>query len=127
MGRGAGGTRVLHINDDFPFPHDFMNSFLFNSANKNDIGLYLAKKLVYMHAECGNTFLKYCVTYEDRTISTPTLLDTSMVDSTSEETDQKLVRHTLHSITEKCTVIEVQSIDTDVLVLLLAYVAMELE
>ena len=46
-----------------------------------------------------------------------------MVDSTVEEADQKLVRHTLHYIREKCTVIEVQSIDTDVLVL--AYVAME--
>ena len=38
-----------------------------------------------------------------------------------------MVHHTLHSIREKYTVIEVQSIDTDVLVLLLAFVAMELE
>ena len=37
------------------------------------------------------------------------------------------MHHTLHSIREKYTVIEVQSIDTDVLVLLLAFVAMELE
>ena len=50
-----------------------------------------------------------------------------MVDSTAEEADQTLVRHTLHSIREKYTVIKVQSIDTDVLILLLAYVAMELE
>ena len=50
-----------------------------------------------------------------------------MVDSTAEEADQKLVRRTLHSIREKYTVIKVKSIDTDVLVLLLAYVAMELE
>ena len=44
-----------------------------------------------------------------------------------QKADQKLVRHTLHSIREKYTVIEVQSIDTDVLVLLLAFVATELE
>ena len=56
MGRGAGGTRLLHINNDIPFLHNFLNSFLFNSADKNDIGLYLAKKLVSVHAECGNTF-----------------------------------------------------------------------
>ena len=114
MDRGAGGTRVLHINDGIPFPHNFLNSFLSNSTNKNDIRLYLAKKLISIHAECGNTPLKLCVTYEDRTISTLTLVDTSTVDSTVEEADQKLVRHTFHYIREKCTVIEVQSIDTDV-------------
>ena len=118
---------MLHINDVIPFPHNFLDSFLSNLANKNDIELYLAKKLVSIHAKCGNTLLKLCVTYEDRTILTSTLLDISMIDSTAEAADQKLVRDTLHSIREKYTVMEVQSIDTDVLVLLLADVAMELE
>ena len=112
MGRGAGATRVLHFNDDLPFAHNFLDSFLSSSVNKN---------------ECGNTLLKLCVTCEDRTILILTLLDTSKFDSKAEEADQKLVRHTLHSIREKYTVIEVQSIDTGVLVLLLAYIAMELE
>ena len=87
----------------------------------------MAKKLVSIHAECGNTLLQLCATTEDRTISTPTVLDASMVDSTAEEADQKLVRHTLHCLIKKYTVIEVQSIDNNFLVLLLAYVAMELE
>ena len=69
MGRGGGGTHVFHINDGIPIPYNFLNSFLSNSANKNNIGLYLAKKLVYIHNECGNTLLKLSVTYEDRTIS----------------------------------------------------------
>ena len=38
-----------------------------------------------------------------------------------------MARHTLHCIREKYTVIEVQSIDTDVSFLFLAYVAMEME
>ena len=62
MGQGAGGVRVLHINNDIPFPYDFLNSFLSNLANRNDIGLYLAKKLISIHAECGNTLLQLCVT-----------------------------------------------------------------
>ena len=37
-----------------------------------------------------------------------------MVDSKAEEADQKLVRYTLHCITEKYTVMEIQSIATDV-------------
>ena len=94
MGRGAGGTRMLHINDDIPFPQNFLDSFLSNSANKNDIGLYLAKKLVSIHTECGNTLLKLCVTYKDRNISTPKLLDTSMVDSTAEGRSKVGASHT---------------------------------
>ena len=119
MGRGGGGTHVFHINDGIPIPYNFLNSFLSNSANKNNIGLYLAKKLVYIHNECGNTLLKLSVTYEDRTISIPTLIDTSVVDSTAEEGNQQLVRDTFHCITEKYSVIKVQSTDTQFLVLLL--------
>ena len=119
MGRGGGGTHVFHINDGIPIPYNFLNSFLSNSANKNNIGLYLAKKLVYIHNECGNTLLKLSVTYEDRTISIPTLIDTSVVDSTAEEGNQQLVRDILHCITEKYSVIKVQSTDTQFLVLLL--------
>ena len=119
MGRGGGGTHVFHVNDGIPIPYNFLNSFLSNSANKNNIGLYLAKKLVYIHNECGNTLLKLSVTYEDRTISIPTLIDTSVVDSTAEEGNQQLVRDTLHCITEKYSVIKVQSTDTQFLVLLL--------
>ena len=119
MGRGGGGTHVFHINDGIPIPYNFLNSFLSNSANKNNIGLYLAKKLVYIHNECGNTLLKLSVTYEDRTISIPTLIDTSVVDSTAEEGNQQLVSDTLHCITEKYSVIKVQSTDTQFLVLLL--------
>ena len=119
MGRGGGGTHVFHINDGIPIPYNFLNFFLSNSANKNNIGLYLAKKLVYIHNECGNTLLKLSVTYEDRTISIPTLIDTSVVDSTAEEGNQQLARDTLHCITEKYSVIKVQSTDTQFLVLLL--------
>ena len=119
MGRGGGGAHVFHINNGIPIPYNFLNSFLSNSANKNNIGLYLAKKLVYIHNECGNTLLKLSVTYEDRTISIPTLIDTSVVDSTAEEGNQQLVRDTFHCITEKYSVIKVQSTDTQFLVLLL--------
>ena len=49
MSRNTGGTRVLHVNYDTPFSHTFFNSFLSNSANNNDIGLYLTKKLVSIY------------------------------------------------------------------------------
>ena len=39
--RGLSGTRVLQITDDVPFPRNFLISFLCNTDNKHDLGLYL--------------------------------------------------------------------------------------
>ena len=40
-GRGSSVTRVLQITDDVPFPRNFLTSFLCNTDNKRDLGLYL--------------------------------------------------------------------------------------
>ena len=53
--------------------------------------------------------------------------DIFQISSTAEEEYQKIVRHAFHCIRSGYTDIEVQSIDTDVLVLLLAYVAKTFE
>ena len=127
-GRGSGGTRVLEISDDIPFPNNFHDSFLNNSENKNDLGLYLAKKLISIHQDADMFQLQLCVTYNDAVISQPPLnQSTFQIESTAEEADQKLVRHALHCIKEEYTDIEIQSIDYDVLILLLAYVATTME
>jgi len=69
--------------------------------------------------------LQICVTQNDTLISVPTAVDDDIfqISSTAEEEYQKIVRHVFHCIRSGYTDIEVQSIDTDVLVLLLAYVA----
>ena len=115
-GRGSGGTRVLEISDDISFPENFQYSFLNNSENKNDLGLYLASKLISIHRDVGMLQLQLCVTYNDTIISLPPLVNHSafQIESTSEEADQKIVRHTLHCIKEEYTDIEIQSIDHDV-------------
>ena len=48
------------------------------------------------------------------------------ISSTAREADQKIIRHALHCIKVGYCFIEIQSIDTDVLILLLAYIVMEL-
>ena len=48
------------------------------------------------------------------------------ISSTAEEADQKIIRHAFHSIKVGYSFIEIQSIDIVVLILLLAYIAMEL-
>ena len=67
-------------------------------------------------------------THDNSVISfPPTVNDTVFqISSTAEEADQKIIRHALHSIKITYSFIELQSIDTDVLILLLAYIANEL-
>ena len=99
-----------------------------NTDNKHDLGLYLASKIVSIHSDVGNMHLLLCATYDDSVISfPPTVNDTVFqISSTAEEADQKIIRHALHCIKVGYSFIEIQSIDTDVLILLLAYIAMEL-
>ena len=110
--RGSGGTRVLNINDYVPFPLNFQDSFLRNPDNKNDLGLYLAPKLISLHLVTGTSRLQLCVTYNDAILSQPALINHSLFPSTFEEADEKLVRHILHCMNESYTYIEIHSLIT---------------
>ena len=61
-------------------------------------------------------------THDNSVISfLPSVNDTVFqISSTEKEADQKIIRHALHRIKVDCSFIEMQSIDTDVLILLLA-------
>ena len=92
-GRGSSGTRLLQITDNVPFPHNFLTSFLCNTDNKHDLGLYLASKIVSIHSDVGNTHLLLCATHNNSEISfPPTVNDTVFqISSTAEEADQKII------------------------------------
>ena len=112
----------------FPVPRNFLTSSLCNTDNKHDLGLYLASKLVSIHSDVSNTRLLLCATNDNSVISFPPTVDDTVfqISSTAEEADQKIIRHALHCIKVGYSFIEIQLIDTDVLILLLAYIAMEL-
>ena len=119
---------MLQITDDVPFPRNFLTSFLCNSDNKHDLGLYLASKVVSIHSDVDDTHLLLCATHDNFAISfPPTVNDTALqISSTAEEADQKIIRHALHCIKFGYSFKEIQSIETDVLILLLVYIAKEL-
>ena len=77
----------------------------------------------------GSSHLQLCVTYRDTIISTPEMNNRSSfpIDSTSEEIDQKIVRHALHCINKNYAVVIIHSIDCDVLILLIASVAQQMD
>ena len=119
---------MLQITDDVPFPRNLLTSFLCNTDNKHDLGLHLASKIVSIHSNVGNRDLLLCATQDNSVISFPPAVNDTVfqISSTAEEADQKIIRHALHCIKFGYSFIEIQSIDTDVLILLLAYIAMEL-
>ena len=71
MERGLGGSWVFNIDGEESFPKNFQESFLHLTENKNDLGLYLAPKLISLHQVFGSSHLQLCVTYRDTIISTP--------------------------------------------------------
>ena len=99
-GRGSSDTRVLQITDDVPFPRNFLTSFLCNTDNKHDLGLYLAFKTVCINSDIGNTHLLLCATHNNSVISfPPTVNDTVFqISSTAKEADEKIIQHGLSVI-----------------------------
>ena len=63
-GRGSSVTRVLQITDDVPFPRNFLTSFLCNTDNKRDLGLYLAFAVMLV-------IRTSCATHNNSVISFP--------------------------------------------------------
>ena len=115
--------------DGTPFPRDFLNSFLCNAENKNDLGLFIASKLISLHRDVGDARIHLIVTFNDSVSSFPvsSISPGIQIASTSEEADQKIIRHTLDCIKNSYAYMEVHSIDCDVLILLIAYFAADLE
>ena len=72
-GQGLSGTWVLQITDNVPFPHNFLTSFLCNTDNKHDLGLYLASKIMSIYSDVGNTHLLLCATHGNSVTSFPQL------------------------------------------------------
>ena len=85
-------------------------------------------KIVFIHSDVANTHLLLCATHDNSVISfLPTVNDTVFqISSTAEETDQKIIRHALHCIKVGYSFKEMRPNDTDVLILLLAYIVMKL-
>ena len=105
-----------------PYFHpNFKWIFLKNSENKDDLGRYLAKKIIEFHL---NQNLVLVVTYEHTILSSDIAIldEESIVNCTSEEADQRVIRHVLN-LNKKTNYsdILVCTYDTDVLMLLIGY------
>ena len=95
--------------------------FLMNSANKNDLNEFLAKKFKTLYR--GDQIFN--VTYQDTVLTNHpghcSDQSVSIVKCQSEEADQRIIRHSLHCVDQDFyNQIVVRTIDTDVLILLIS-------
>ena len=127
-GQGSTAAQVLQISDDVPFPRNSLTLFLCHTDNKYELRLYSASKIVSIHSDVGNTHLLLCAPHHNCVISFPPTVNDIVfqISSTAQETNQKIIRQALYCIKVGYSFIEIESIDTDLLILLLAYIAMEL-
>ena len=117
IGRGQGPN--ISFEDSTPLPGKFNETFLKNNNNKERLNLYLAGKFHSFHQDDKQLI----ITKGDSVLSNENriLTDQSLSNNAAEEADQKLVRHMIQCVqsgVQQCTV---RTVDTDVIVSLIAY------
>ena len=114
--RGVGSRYVF--KNDIEIPSDFKDNFLMNSANKHDLGHYLAEKFTDFHSTTTNI----CVHGNSILTNSNSLRNqTDINNCISEEADQRILRHAINCAKNAFERVEVLTVDTDVLMLVISY------
>ena len=109
---------------------------MYNPEKKNDVGLYLTSKLMFIHKRTSILPLPLCVTFRNKVFFPPHLMiendnlfsiDILLLFNPTEEADEKIGQLNLHYTKSIYADIELPPINWGALVLQLAHVAMELE
>ena len=116
-GRGSG--EMIEFDRNTKFPSDFKENFLKNSKNKDRLNVFLAEEFI-QHYSGDKTLV---ITKNDSVLSNDETLCINMMltPNTAEEADQKLVRHALQCVRSGFNDVVIRTVDTDVLLLLIAY------
>ena len=117
--RGSSGSKLI-FNWLIPFPCQFGEDFLNNSENKEAVNIFLANTLTKLHKNDEQIFV---VTQHDTIISNTrsTFSEELILYCNTEEADAKLIRHCINLADQGYKHIVLRTVDSDVLVLMLAY------
>ena len=119
-----GNGALLTFDENTDIPQDMPDNFLKNSENKNNLGEFLDKKMIDMHQNPKHLVATYKTSVLcSSEVEAADLHDVLITSCQSEEADQRLIRYTLHCVSEKYGKIAVRTVNTDVLVLFLSYVS----
>ena len=117
--RRGSGSRI-RFEDDSIVPSDFKDNFLMNSANKHELGLYFAEKLIEFNSSSDENIEVLVCTHGDTVITNCRAieLEKDITNCQSEEADQRIVRHVINCSKHYLRV-DALTIDTDVLCLII--------
>ena len=96
-----------------------------NDSNKNELGEYLAKAFIQIHQMPSIIVVSFrnTVLCLPANATTNDITTSSLGNCPSEEADQRMIRHMLYCMKTQMKRIVLNTIDTDVLVLAVAYAA----
>ena len=116
--RGSSGSKLI-FNGLTPFPSQFGEDFLNNSENKESLNIFLANTLTKLHKNDEQIFV---VTLHDIIISnTRSTFSEELILNCNTEAAAKLIRHCINLADQGYKHIVLRTVDSDVLVLMLAY------
>ena len=97
-----------------------------NSANKHDLGHYLAEKFTDFHSTTTNIPTFVC-THGNSILTNSNSLQnqTDINNCISEEADQRILRHAINCAKNAFERVDVLTVDTDVLMLVISYYSHE--
>ena len=109
----------MEFDKNTKFPSDFKDNFLKNSRNKDRLNEFLAGEFIQQYSG-EKTFV---VRKGEHILSNNGFLaaDTTLSPNSAEEADQKLVRHALQCVRSGIDYVMVRTVDTDMILLLVAY------
>ena len=124
MERGIG--KRIKFNDDTEFPANFASDFLRNSDNKREFYPYVVDKII-SKSEYDEKIV--VATRNEQTVTNykANILGVSIPDCSHIEADTRIILHVLNCIHSGIQNIIVRSVDTDVVILLIAYMQFFLE
>ena len=114
-----GNGSIVVFNEESQFPTNFKDNCLKNDNNKERLNHFLADKFIQFHRQ--DKIFVVTKGAEIKTNDITLLTDPLISPCCAEEADQKLVRHMIQCVRSGMKKVVVRTVDTDVLILLLAY------
>ena len=105
------------FSDDTKFPDDFATNFSKNNIKRDYLNKYLAQKFLIFH----ESPVILVVTFNDSILSSTMLQESMISPCTSEEADQRIIHHVINLANIGYQCIQIRTVDTDVLILSIAY------
>lgn len=111
---GSQKSIIYQVADNTPLANVSMKKFLSHKSTKDQLTSYLSERVVQKYAKSQQTVI---VSHKDCVLSNKHTISTTNLESSHEEADTKIILHAKEAALRGIKVLDIQSPDTDVMVL----------